>query len=62
MNKKELEERIAYLESINDQLSSEVTYIDQLMKMIGFSGGLDTVKATANEIIKKGYNINNFQS
>ena len=59
MNKKELEQKIAYLESINDQLSTEVTYIDQLMKMIGFAGGLDTVKATANEIIKKGYNINN---
>ncbi len=55
----ELEQKIAYLESLNDQLSTEVSYIDQLMKLIGFAGGLDTIKATANEIIKKGYNINN---
>jgi hypothetical protein len=57
---KDLENKIAYLESINDQLSTEVGYIDNLMKLIGFAGGLNTIKATANEIIKKGYNINNF--
>lgn len=57
---KELQQKIAYLESLNDQLSTEVSYIDKLMKLIGFAGGLDTIKATANEIIKKGYNVNNF--
>lgn len=65
MNSKEtedLQQRIAYLESINDQLSTEVDYIDKLMKLIGFAGGLVTIKATANEIIKKGYNINNYLS
>lgn len=60
MKKKELEQKIAYLESVNDQLSAEVAYIDQLMKLIGFVGGVETVKATATEIIKKGYTINNF--
>jgi hypothetical protein len=59
MSKKQLEQKIAFLESINDQLSTEVTYIDQLMKLIGFAGGVDTVKATATEIIKKGYTITN---
>lgn len=56
---KELEQKIAYLESINDQLSTEVSYVDKLMKLIGFAGGLGTIKATADEIIKKGYNLNN---
>jgi len=54
MTKAQLEKRIAYLESINDQLQTEVTYVDSLMRMLGFSEGLSTVKATATEIIEKG--------
>lgn len=50
MTKLELEKKVAGLESINDQLLSELTYIDQLMRNIGFSNGLETVKATAQEI------------
>lgn len=50
MTKHELEKKIAGLESMNDQLISELTYIDQLMRNIGFSNGLETVKATAREI------------
>lgn len=49
--------KIAVLESVNDQLSTEVAYVDQLMKMIGFSEGIQTVKATAQEIIDKGYEL-----
>lgn len=60
MDTVELKQKIAQLESINDQLSTEVCYIDQLMKLIGFAGGLNTIKATAHEIIKRGYNIHNF--
>ena len=54
MTKSELLKKIAYLESVNDQLSTEVTYVDQLMRLIGFSEGLITVKATAQEILDKG--------
>ena len=53
--KAQLEKQIALLESVNDQLSAEVSYIDALMRLIGFSQGIQTVKATAEEIIKKGY-------
>ncbi|MBA3958589.1 MAG: hypothetical protein H0X51_09405 [Parachlamydiaceae bacterium] len=53
--KAELMKKIAYLEFVNDQLTSEVTHVDQLMRLIGFSYGLEGVKATANEIIAKGY-------
>ena len=55
MTKAQLLKKIAILESVNDQLSTEVSYVDQLMRMIGFSGGLATVKATASEILKNGY-------
>ena len=53
--KAQLEKQIALLESVNDQLSAEVSYIDALMRLIGFSQGIQTVKATGEEIIKKGY-------
>lgn len=55
MTKGQLLKKIAYLESLNDQLEAEVGYIDQLMRLVGFSNGLKTVKATAKEIIQKGY-------
>jgi hypothetical protein len=54
MTKAQLLKKIALLESINDQLATEVCYVDQLMRMVGFSGGLQTIKATAEEIIQKG--------
>lgn len=54
MNTAELLSRIAHLESINDHLYTEVEYMDQLMRLIGFKEGLMTVKATAQEIIRKG--------
>ncbi len=54
MTKTQLLRKIAVLESINDQLSTEVSYVDHLMRMVGFAGGLETIKATAKEIIEKG--------
>lgn len=50
MTKLELHKRVAQLESMNDHLSSELTYIDQLMRQVGFTEGLTTVKATAQEM------------
>lgn len=55
MTKAQLLKKIAALESINDQLSTEVEYVDRLMRLLGFSDGLLTVKSTAQEIIEKGY-------
>lgn len=55
MTKAQLLKKIAYLESVNDQLITEVNYVDHLMRMIGFTGGLEGVKATAQEILDKGY-------
>lgn len=55
MTKTQLLKKIAVLESINDQLSAEVEYVDRLMKLLGFSEGLLTVKSTAQEILENGY-------
>lgn len=55
MTKTQLMKKIAVLESINDQLSAEVEYVDRLMRLLGFSEGLLTVKSTAQEIIDNGY-------
>lgn len=55
MTKAQLLKKIAYLESLNDQLSTEVCYIDRLMRLVGFAGGIEGVKVTAQEIVNKGY-------
>lgn len=52
MINKELQNRLARLESFNDHLQSELDYLDKLMRALGFSKGLETIKATAREMIK----------
>lgn len=54
-SKAELLQKLARLESINDHLVTELQDLDMLMKLVGFSGGIETVKATALEILEKGY-------
>jgi len=54
MTKAQLLQKIARLESVNDQLITEVSYVDHLMKLIGFSNGISTVKATAQELLENG--------
>lgn len=55
MNKKQLSliKKIARLESLNDQLLSEVQYLDRISKELGFSGGLKTLKAAAKELLNE---------
>lgn len=55
MTKAQLMRKIAILESVNDQLVTEVQYVDHLMRLLGFSEGLLTVKGTAQEILDNGY-------
>lgn len=55
MKKAELQKKLAYLESINDLMITELDHINSLMKLIGFSNGIATVKRTAEEMISKGY-------
>jgi hypothetical protein len=49
--KRELLKKMAQLESINDQLVTEITYVDQLMRQVGFTDGLTTVKSTAQGMV-----------
>jgi len=53
MNMKKLLERIAQLEFINDQIYSELQSTDKLLREIGFSEGLKTVKEAAQEILEQ---------
>lgn len=50
MTKKDLLKKVAHLESMNDHLLTELGYVDRLMRMVGFAGGLETVKLTAKEL------------
>jgi hypothetical protein len=54
MTKAQLLKKIAVLESVNDHLVTEVSYLDNLMRLVGFSDGIATVKVTAQEILDKG--------
>lgn len=47
-----LEKKLARLETLNDQLETELSAIDVLMKEVGFSEGIATIKAAASEILE----------
>lgn len=55
MNKQELLQKIAKLEFENDQLTAELSFIDQLMKQVGFTEGLESLKITALELYENGF-------
>jgi hypothetical protein len=48
--KQKLLARIAQLEFQNDQLGAELSYDDQLLRAVGFTEGLASVKAAALEL------------
>lgn len=52
MKHKELLKKIAKLESINDQLAAELSYLEQLTRALGFAEGLKTLKAAALEMLE----------
>ncbi len=49
----DMQKKLAELESINDQLSAEIKYLDQLLKQVGFEEGLKTLKTAAQELIEE---------
>jgi len=53
MKKKDLIKKIAKLESINDQLITEIEYLDLLARQIGFEEGLKSLKSAAIEILEE---------
>jgi hypothetical protein len=48
-----LQRKIAKLESLYDQLQSEMNYLDSLLKEVGFEEGLKTLKEAALELKEK---------
>jgi hypothetical protein len=53
MSKKtDLHQMVARLESIHDQLEAELAYVNGLLQAVGFSQGIDSVKAIAKEVIE----------
>ena len=53
MEQNKLLKRISELESINDQLISELRFLDSLLRKIGFDEGLKTLKFAAQEILEQ---------
>jgi hypothetical protein len=53
MSEKELLRHIAQLETINDQLMSEIFYLEKLTKALGFVDGLETLKSAALEMLEE---------
>lgn len=51
MNHQDLLKKIAKLESMNDQLISELNYLESLTRSLGFAEGLKTLKEAALEMI-----------
>lgn len=45
-----LKEKIAQLEFQNDQLVAELDYVDELLRSVGFTDGLASVKDAAQEL------------
>ncbi|MCB1111421.1 MAG: hypothetical protein H7A37_01365 [Chlamydiales bacterium] len=48
-----LEKKIAQLEFEQDQLITELSYVDQLLRSVGFPQGLESVKETAKEMLNE---------
>ncbi len=53
MKGSDLFKKLAELESINDQLQAELRDLDRLMKEIGFSEGINTLKKAAREVLEE---------
>lgn len=55
MKKSDLEMKLAKLQSQKDLMETEIQSVDQLLRAVGFAGGLETLKAAAEEAIGEGY-------
>ena len=51
--REELIRRISELESINDQLLTEVRNLDEILRKVGFEDGLRTLKFAARELMEE---------
>ncbi|CCB86125.1 MULTISPECIES: hypothetical protein [Parachlamydia] len=49
--KEELLKRLAYLEFVNDQLTTEVCDLDELLRKVGFPKGVESAKWIGGEML-----------
>lgn len=54
MNDQEIQQKIAGLEFLNDQLSTELHEVDRLLRATGFPEGIASAKSIAQELIADG--------
>lgn len=54
MDTQEILKKIAVLESVNDQLSTELEQVDRLLRVTGFPDGIASAKSVAQELIADG--------
>lgn len=52
MKDQNLLKKIAKLETVNDQLSAELHYLEKLTRSLGFAEGLKTLKAAALDMLE----------
>lgn len=59
-NEEKLLKRVSELESLNDQLQTEIRYLDKLLRKVGFQDGLTTLKAAAQELLDRDQDAQGF--
>ncbi|WP_201456510.1 hypothetical protein [Chlamydia sp. 17-3921] len=47
----QIQQQLARLEFINDQLRTELEYVNELLCTLGFPEGVSTIKAIAQEVL-----------
>ncbi len=52
-NSQQLRAQVAQMESKNDLLEAELIYLNSLLIEVGFPGGIQTLKATAEELLEE---------
>ena len=53
IEKETLIKKLSEMESMNDQLVSELRFLDRLLRKVGFEEGLKTLKSAAQELIEQ---------
>ncbi|WP_066481836.1 hypothetical protein [Candidatus Chlamydia sanziniae] len=49
----DMQQQLARLEFMNDQLSRELEHVNDLLRTLGFPEGLTTIKAIAEEVLSE---------
>jgi len=57
MNIQEIRQKVAGLEFVNDQLTTELQEVDRLLRATGFPDGIASAKSIAQELIEGGLDV-----